>query len=30
MEWLVVVAVVGFFTGLGIVTIKAIRHANKS
>lgn len=30
MEWLVVVAVVGFFIGLGIVAIQAIRHANKS
>jgi hypothetical protein len=30
MEWLVIVAVVVFLTGIGIVAIQAIRHANKS
>ena len=30
MEWLVVVAVVVFLTGIVIVEIQAIRHANKS
>ena len=30
MEWLVVVAVVVFLTGIVIVAIQAIRHANKS
>ena len=30
MEWLVAVAFVVFLTGLGVVVIHAIRHANKS
>ena len=30
MEWVAVIVVVVFLTGLGIVTQDAIKHANKS